>query len=321
MRLDAQSPLIWRQINQIIKEKLGTQSNVLLYRGMHQAIFETCLGLNLRFGHKRKIVSETGFGDHLSHVEIELAKQGVRLKDQFEEDMAKEEKACLAYIHDLDDALTAELYDHIETLKALAPTKVYKIHLAHHLFHVRKSFVKSLTDFDIIIASLNQDYALVFTGEKIVLPTLTVAQLPWSLNGDAKPVLELIDNEQETFQPEITKFETSLPAGVVPWFTDQPARRIYDRAVVILQDHDGAAMMELLNKELAVDQCGLGNHNRVESPSLCRWQNDSWFKQAEKFGRTKEEMQGTLMIDGSLVNPEFSKTFASCLERLKLLSS
>ncbi len=320
MRLDAQSPFVWRQINEKIKQQLGCDSRVFLYRGLHQAVFETCLGLHLRFGHKRKIVAEAGFGDHLSQTEIELAKLGVRFKDRFDEDIAKEEKGCLAYIHDLDDALTAELYDHIETLKSIAATKIYRIHLAHHLFHIRKSFVQSLSEFDIIIVALSSDYSLVFTGEKVVLPRLTVGQLPWNFETDWPPVLQALETQEKLFQSEITKFETDLPTGVQPWFTEQPARRIHDRAVVILKDHDGAALLDLLNQALGIETCPLGHSNPIEAASLCRWNNDSWFQQAEKVGRSRQDMQGLMMIDGSIINAEFTETFKACFEKLKELS-
>lgn len=321
MRLNAQSPLVWRQINSVIKERLGTQSNVYLYRGMHQAIFETLLGLQMRFSHKRKLVVQSGFGDHLSQAEIEMAKLGVRFKEELDEDLAKEEKSCLAYVHDFDDALTGEIYDHIESLKKVSSTKIHRIHLAHHLFHVKKSFVKSLTEFDIIIASLSRDYALVFTGEKVVLPTLIVSQLPWSIEGDCLPVVQMIEKQENLFQPEIMQFEMALPEGVRRWFTAQPARRIYDRSVVILDGHDGEAMMSLLNEALGFQDAGLGMANKIEAPSLCRWQNETWFQQAEKMGRTVEELQGTVIIDGSIINTAFSQVFKSCLGKLRELSS
>ena len=91
MRLDAQPPFLWRQINQVIKERLKSPNNVFLFRGMQHAVFETLMGLHLRFPHKRKLITEIGLGSHTRHVEMELAKMGVRFKESFEEDIAKEE--------------------------------------------------------------------------------------------------------------------------------------------------------------------------------------------------------------------------------------
>ncbi len=320
MRLDAQPPFVWRQINQFVKDKLGSPNNVYVYRGMHHALFETLVGLHLRFSHKRKIVKETGFGDHLTHVELELAKMGVRFKDEFETDMAKEEKATLAYVHDLDDALTGELYNHIETLKSVQDKKIYRIHLAHHLFGVNKTFVKNLSEYDIIIVSLDQNYALVFAGEKVTLPILTVSQLPWSIENDLVHVVKCLDSKTDVFQPEITQFEASLPSSAKPWFRDKNARRIYDRSVVFLPEHDGAAMMDLLKKTLSVEATPLGGDNKFETPSLCRWQNETWFSQAEKLGLPREQLQGTVIIDGCVVSTAFAQVFKDCLLQLEKLS-
>lgn len=321
MRLDAQPPYIWRQINQVIKEKLGGSNQVFLYRGMHHAIFETLMGLHLRFTHKRKLVTEIGLGDHLSHSEVELAKLGVRFKTEFETDMAKEEKACLAYIHDLDDALTGELYNHIETLKKVAGGKIYRIHLAHHLFQVKKSFVKNLSEYDIIIVSLSRDYALVLCGEKVSFPLLSAPQLPWSIESDARAVVQLMDKQVKLFQPEISQFESALPSKVRPWFRKQSARRIYDRAVVTLEGYDGAAMMSLLNQALKVESSPLGGDNAIETLSQCRWQNEVWYQQAERFDKTPEQIQGTIIISGALVNTALSQVFKECLQKLDKLST
>lgn len=321
MRFNAISPFVWREINQAIKDKLGVSSQVYTYRGMHHALFEICLGLQMRFGHKRKMVVQSGLGDHLAQTELELAKLGVRFKSFFEEDIQKEEKSCLAYIHDLDDALTGELYDHIETLKQIASTKIYRVHLAHHLFHIRKMFVKSLSEYDIIIVSLNQDYALVFTGEKITLPVLTVGQLAWSMERDGQVILDLIDKDVKLRQSEVVNFETALPAGIKPWFVEQPAKRIYDRSVVVFERHDGSAMMQLLEQTMQLEKQALGAHQSFEAASLCRWQNDSWFNQAETLAHTKNDLRGMLSIDAELLNPQFNQIFMTCFEALNKLSN
>lgn len=321
MRVDAQKPIEWRQINQKIQEKLNCNSKVYVYRGIHQALFETCLGLHLRFSHKRKVVAELGFGDHLKKTEVELAKLGVRLRNQFEEGIEKEEQSTLAYIHDLDDSLSAELYDHIETLKGVAPTKMYRIHIAHHLFHIKKTFIQKLTDYDIMVCALNEEYALVFTGEKIVLPTLTVGQLAWNLKRDVANVIELISSDAPTNQSAIQEFEQSLPDGVKPWFDQETAKRIYDRSVVILDGHDGSAMVELLSEELGLKIGEPGAKNALESVSYCRWQNESWFEQAPFYSRTENDLRGMLIIDGQIIDGQFKEAFSKCLQKLKELSS
>jgi len=111
-----------------------------------------------------------------------------------------------------------------------------------------------------------------------------------------------------------------LPPGVKPWFSDKSAKRIFDRSVVSLENHDGAAMMSLLNHAMEVEKSPLGGDNQFETTSLCRWQNESWFRQAEARGMTREQVQGTVIIDGRLMNAAFAQVFKECLEKLKALS-
>lgn len=320
MRMSAQPSHEWQELNNEVKAQLGCESKVYVYRGLHQAIFETCFGLHLKFGHKRRIVAETGLGDHLKNTELELSRAGVRLKHHFEEDMKAEEKATLAYIHDLDDAISGELYDHIETLKKLAPTKLYRIHVAHHLFHIKKTFINKLSDFDIIICALSEDYALVFTGDKVVLPLLVAPQLSWNVQRDGQRIKGIIENDRKVYQPDIVNFETSLPSGVRPWFTVQPAKRIYDRSVVIVDDHDASALRDIILEEMQLEDLPPGSHTPIETASYCRWGNDAWFEQAYRFQRSKEDLRGLLLLDGSILTDQFKLVFKRSLEKLKELS-
>lgn len=320
MRFDCQSPFTWEHLNKKVRQTLGCQSNVFVYRGTHQALFETCLGLHLRFSHKRKLIAEVGLGDHYKNLEVEMAKLGVRFKSRFEDEMEKEVKQSLVYIHDLDDSLTAELYNHIETLKKLATTKLYRIHIAHHLFLQKKTFIQKLSDFDIIICALNQKYALVFTGEKVVLPVLTVGQLSWDLERDYLEILPFIDSDQKSYQPEISEFEANLPEGLLPWFQTED-KRIFDRSVVVLKNDDASALLELMAEE-GIKAEGLGCHNPIEAASYCRWENQTWFDQASQFSRTEEDMRGLLAISGeTLTDPNFKQKLTSALEKLHKLST
>lgn len=321
MRFNVKDPFAWDQLNLKVKQAIGCESKVMVYRGIHQALFEITMGLHIRFGHKRKIVAKIGFGDHLHRTELELSKQGVRIKTQFDEGMDKEEKNTLAYIHDLDDSVTGDLYNNIETLKQVAATKIYRIHVAHHLFHFKKNFVQKLSEYDLCVCSIDRDYALVFCGDKITLPQLSAQQLPWDPEVDSEKILNIIEAPPKEFQKEIISFETSLPPGIEPWFTKAPCPRIYDRAVVSLKNMDAFAFMELFYKENNLEMHRPMDQGIMETTSYCRWQNDLWFQQASQFSRTEDQMRGLLCIDGKAINSEFTEKFKKAYENLKKLSS
>lgn len=321
MRINAQASFQWQEINKRIQGELNCQSRVFLYQSFNQAVFEVLLGLHFRYPQKKKIVTDLGFADHTKTAEVELARLGVRLKDKFNEDIQSEESEVLAYVHDMDDAITAELYNHLETLKKLAGIKVMRVHLAHHLLQERQSFINKLSDYDIVIAALDYDLALVFTGEKVSFPFLGVATQPWDAQRDWPDLLKRLRPLCPTYEKAIERFESSLPEGVRPFFTDRERQRLYDRSLVILEDFEGSALVDLLQEKLKLPASHPSEHSSLESVSYSRWQNQSWFDQAKKMNKTENEMRGLVLIHGSLLNEEFQKTFLQCLKELKILSS
>ncbi len=320
MRLDAQSCHQWSKLNQSIQDQLDCQSKVYLYPGLSYALYEICLGLHLKYSHKRKIVKQLGFGSHLQKIEIEMAKLGVRFKDSFEDEIAKEEKACLAYIHDIDDAVTGELYDHIETLKFVSASKIIRIHVAHHLLSIRKNFIKNLSEYDIVVGSLGPNHTLVFTGDKVSISTLGVGELSWNYERDWPMISELIKNEVTPSQTLIEEFENSLPPQLTPWFPKGRSKRIFDRSVVVLKDGDGSAFVDLLYEELNLEKKWPGDNQALESVSYCRWQNESWFKQSQSFDRTPEELRGLVLIDSSIINSTLMESINVVIQKMIQLS-
>jgi len=253
MRINSSPGFVWRKLNESVQKQLGCESKVFVYPNTKSALLDICLSLHMRLSHKKKIVSITGLGDHVKSTEFELSRLGVRFKKDFEDDLAQEEKQVLSLIHDLDDAVTAELYDHIEILKKLTSSKIFKIHLAHHLFRFNKNFIQKLSDLDVIIATLNENYTLVFLGEKSVISPLMVENLNWDFDQDFKNISLELNKIDLSFQEAITEFESHLPDGLTSWFSEKPvSHRLFDRAVIVVKDHDGSAFIELLAENLNI---------------------------------------------------------------------
>jgi hypothetical protein len=321
MRINGQAHFQWQEINKRIRAELGCQSKVFVFASFHQALFEVCMGLHLRFPHKKKIVAEMGLGDHFRFTEVELARHGVRTRPQL--DLAaidEEQKQILAYVHDMDDALTAEMYDHLDNLKAIAATKIVRVHLAHHLMQERSSFVNKLSDLDIVIAALDYNLALVFTGEKLSFPLLGTSQMSWCKDRDMDSILKRLRPPCPTFEKSILSFESQLPEGVEPWFPDPKHKRLFDRSLIYLPDHDGSAMVDLLLENLNLSSATPGEHCLLESASYARWQNEQWFERVEEQGRDWNQLRGMVMIHGSLLTKDFAEVFKKSLSQLKELS-
>jgi len=321
MRINAQASFQWQEINKKIQDELNCESRVFLYKSFNQAVFEVLLGLHFRYPQKKRIVTDLGFGDHTKAAEVELARLGVRLRTEFADDFQSEEREVLAYVHDMDDPITAELYNHLDTLKKLSGSKIMRMHLAHHLLQERQSFVNKLSDFDIVVAALDYNLALVFAGEKISFPILGVASQSWDLKRDWPDLLKRLRPPCPTYEKAIQGFESALPEGVQPFFTNPLSQRLYDRSLIILEDFDGSALVDLLQEKLKFPANRPGEHSFLESVSYSRWQNQSWFDQAERMNKSVNDMRGLVLIHGSLLNEEFQKTFLQCLKELEKLSS
>ena len=60
MRIDGNQPYAWDEVNGLAQRALGLENTVQVFRGTSHALFEICLGLHLKFSHKRKIVAQFG---------------------------------------------------------------------------------------------------------------------------------------------------------------------------------------------------------------------------------------------------------------------
>ncbi len=318
MRINSEPAYIWRKLNESVQNLLGCESKVYIYPNSKTALLDISMGLHLRLGHKKKMIVQLGLGDHGKSVEFELSRLGVRFKKNLEDDLPQEEKQVLAYVHDLDDAVTAQLFDNIEILKILAPTRIYKIHLAHHLFRFNKNFVQKLSDLDVIVANLSEDYTLVFTGEKSVVQPMMAENLGWNLDLDLQKITQELQKVEPTYQEAILHFENNLPAGITPWFTNG-THRLYDRSAIVVNEGDGSAFIELLSQSLNIPIKAAGSSQLLEATSPCRWSHS--FNTPPTSTSEIEKLRGLVIIHGSLINEGFLKAIEKTLTQLIQLSS
>lgn len=325
MRLNARIPHLWFQLNEQLQKSLGSPTRLLVYRNFNQAVFETLLGLHLRFPSKKKWLSQLGFGDHTRAVQMELAKFGARMEsldpNQVLKDGSLDERSLLAFVHDLDDSLTGELYDHIENLQVISKTRVPRIHLAHHLYLERPSFINRLSDVDIVIAGVDESLAMVFLSEKMSYPLLGAQVMNWHLEQDLVDFTKRAKRGFPTFEDRILKFEAQLPSGLSPWFKGHQQQRLFDRSLISVEHHDGLAFIEMLSEMLEIPLGQPGENCLLETASFSRWRNPVWLEQAERLGRTPEDLRGLVMIHGSLINGDLTQKMMEALKELKQLST
>ena len=317
MRISSRVPYAWDQINSVASQLVDFDGSVKVYRGLPHALFEVCMGLHLRFTHKRKIVAQLGWGDHMHTTMLELAKLGVRVKDSFDEDMKKEEKAVLAYVFDRDDALTAELYDR-PILQSMGESRIFKVHIYHHQYFYDHSFLKNIGEYDIAICSLTNDYALVFAGAKANLPNLSANEIGWG-SLQRERLTTFMNRKGVQKKDEILAFEKSLPEACTQWFDHD--RRLFDRAVVTFTGVDGSAFVDIFCQQNGFPILDPGEFVSLESASYCRWNNKHWFDQCEQRGRTLDQLRGFVSFSAGLVDADLPKKVQKTLEEIESLST
>ena len=307
----------WYQLNQWVQTQLSSPHSVCVFPGIHHALMELCLSMHLRFTHRRKLVVNMGFGDHLKGAELELARLGVRFKDSFDEDLKKEEKSCLAFIYDEDDLVTSEILQNEQAVDKIRSTKILRVRINHNGFRSGSLDLEALDDNEILVASLSPDYAIVVGGSKAPTPNLTVASLPWGDHRHQENLSKIFSTTRTEYHQAVSELEAQLPEEIVPWFTRDGSKRRFDRSVFVLKHHDGSAFRSLFLR----DQDGTSKNSFVETTSQGRWDSDICFRQAESKDRSLEELRGLVVIDGSQISSETLPKIKEILAELNTLSS
>ena len=322
MRVSAKHSHDWHEINNRVQEELVCKIPVKVSPGLHQALFQVGLSLSLLFPKKKKIVSQMGFGKHLSQLELWFARQGVSFKDVWTEEPLEGAKDTLAYIHDVDDALTAQMYNHLEVLRWInsSSTPIVCVHVVHHLFHFQRNFVNSLQDWDILVASISPNCALIFLGKALENLDLSLIFFPWSLSKDGDLILKVLRENRVQDKKRVLDFESSLPKDIHPWF-ESDSSRIYDRSVVCLENMDAFSFMELWSEKKETPLSSPGFSSLFEVASPYRWNHEDWLALPKGSTRSLKDVQELLCIDLQVLEEEFMESFHQIIMEVKSLST
>jgi|GEM_PF-2184389 len=322
MRINGQVPYGWDHLNQVARESLGVPHAVQVFKSTPHALFDICLGLHLKFSHKRKVISQLGQGSHLHNLQIEMAKLGVRFKKEFEVspegDIDKDVKATLAYVCDRDDALTAEVFDRSKELAALAEKSIFRIHIFHHSYQVRPEILSEIGPYDIFVISINADMTVAVMGDKCLLPAFSANSLRWDL--PEKELRTALSFRRKEDLRKVIDFESNGIAEAEAWFPPDFEDRLFDRAVVTFPEFDGAAVVELFHQMHGLTWNPAGQRNLLETTSFSRWKNKLWLDQAQDFGRSPEDIRGTVSISLAALTDGFQKHLQETVNELKTLS-
>lgn len=297
--IDLRKPYQWEEINDQLKDQLKTPYQVRFYQSLQQALLETVMGFQNLYSHKRQFASHIGLGTHADEAMLFLSRQGIK-NLELSNDQSSDEKKTIVHLLDLDDAITAEIYQNQYQIDE----KLFRISISHHLHLITKT-PPTVKDTEVLIWSLPEG-AIAFHGKRCVsLPTI----LAPTLQCTATPLLPVqMKTENKTW---VQQLEAQSIAGSQS-LKGLSEVRIYDRAIIAWVDIEAEALRQTLITDHAIAE------KHVEALSLSRWNELKLITQFEKRNWSPDHFRGTLILSSDLsVDKNLPKKIESAVTKLR----
>jgi hypothetical protein len=292
-----------------------TRNEVRLYKNIHQAINEAMLGLRRLYSFKKKIFF---FPDQVPHTETplkSLAKEGLQLEalpfdtlKNTAEFIAKIDKEGLFIVYAVDDPVLATFEDVSGFEQALAEQNIIKVRVSYGR-HFHDGIPTNIERNTVHILGMPDGSAVALLGERTRYAPQGVELLDWS-DFDVQNFTKKLPAaaEYEKSKSTVDAFESRSDLGFRPLIA--PAtHRLYDRAIVVWDDLDSAAMLESLRERF-------GGADTFESLSLSRWGGTKGFQWLEAKGFAKNLLRGALVIDARAINDDLVKSIRDCRQQI-----
>ncbi len=297
--IDLRRPYQWEDTNDQLKDLLKTPYQVRFYQSLQQALLETAMGFQNLYSHKRQFASHIGLGTHADEAMLFLSRQGIK-NLEISNELSSDEKKTIVHLLDLDDAITAEIYQN----KYKIDEKLFQISISHHL-HLFTKIPPTVNDTEVLIWSLPEG-AIAFHGKRCVsLPTILAPTLQFT----ALPSLPLpLKTENKTW---VQQFEAQPIAGSQS-LKGLSEARMYDRAIITWTDIEAEALRQTLITDHSIAE------RHVEALSLSRWNELKLITQFEKRNWSPEIFRGTLILSSDLsVDKNLPKKIESAVTKLQ----
>ncbi|MBY0383863.1 hypothetical protein K2X05_01780 [bacterium] len=283
--IDLRKPYQWEDLNDSLKEQFKTTNQVRVYQSLSQALLETVMGFQSLYSHKRLFSHSLGLGTHADEALLFLSRQGIKGTEASKE-TTWDDKKNLFCVLDLDDALTAEIYESPASLDE----KIFRISILHHQ-HLFEKKTSEPSENEVRIFSFEKG-AIALHGKRCVsLPSVLAPTLHW-----ASWKSEFSFSSNKTQAPAwVQKLESQTIANAQPLLSAS-TKRFYDRAILYWTDVEGEALRQTLIKDHQISQTSL------ESLSLSRWNELKLITQFEKRGWSPEMFRGALLLSTELAS-------------------
>lgn len=256
-----------------------------------------------------------------------LAREGYKLTQVTDSDLSapdalteKMGRETLCVLLSVDDPVFGLRAPIDGFLSALRDKKVFCV-LVSHSAHAYQAPPEEVLRQEAHLHSFGYGLTLGFLGARFKLGSIMSEGLPWG--EDTRQRLDAI---KETYSAPlnetlISAFEEDPPKGSCAIHSERD--RIRDRAVLVWEDIDGHALMQLLLEKLGQDYFPPGQSCLVETMSLSRWGGITTMNWLESYGLTPRQVRGSLILDAYLLEKQsdLKELIEGCYEEIVSLQS
>jgi len=293
----------WKNLNTEVAKILNLKSiEVQVYLGLHHALKEISLGLSHLFMHKISIGVVSGCNYFIDQISKDFSKLGYKVQattgDSLKDPKAWAEslsKDTLLVMFAEDHPITGEIFDTSELRKILAAKKIFLLSVSNRL-QFYQPLPEKIDSYEVKIWSAGVGRAVALLGERIKISAPLASHFNWE---EFNP--QTFDIPTEMRQGEkalVTSFENNNFSNCRVFFKSNENRlsgRIFDRAVLIWQDMDGAALIDTIN-EASESSCG-----SLFTTSLCHWPSPKLVEWMRGNPLSEEEFRGTVVFSAELL--------------------
>ncbi|MCC6137920.1 MAG: hypothetical protein IT287_04765 [Bdellovibrionaceae bacterium] len=309
--IDFRNPYIWDDLNDSVKQKLGSSVPVRVYQSVNHALVEIGMAFQGLYSMKRQYLTTlSSLGTHAEDMTVFLSRQGIKAtpQDPISSLETIDDKKTLFWILDRDDAISGQKY--IAESLVRSDSKIFRIFVSHsqHLFKWPDSNIGE-SDIHVLHHPATGGAIALFGRRTQNINSPFCSALNWNnfLDIGSFPIYK----EDKSW---IQKIESTHFMGSTPLLTNI-SERIYDRAIIFWKDRDASSIRDLLIADHGISP------QDVECLSLSRWLDTRVLSQFALRGWDANTFRGTLILSSRLSSiAGFEQKLIQTLEKLNKLT-
>lgn len=302
---------IWYSANAELASnwKLSDENELRVYQSLNHAFYEVCIGLAQFLPHKKSVVFMQNvsclnesviswFQREAYHIQQQELHKSMNHQEWV--DALKKDVLCVV-LYD-DHIFTSEKYNHDHLEQLLNEKKIYCIRVSHSTAKQSTSEVQS---YSCRVFPVNDVVSASVLGKK-VKPPIQIA--PYIF----KPQIFQIDQNADESSDVIKKFESSLPEEFKAYISS--SERYWNRCLFYHDVLHPDYIADMLAEKLSFKRLPVGQENRLETLTKCRWKNSKLF--TDSLFLSQPNLQKCVMLSLALMRSD-GDAIIQCLNEIR----